>query len=350
MAIPGGYLHLNLRQAEREGIMQAASSWLIVISLAASSALAQQTDRVLHFSATNSVKDFQEIAGVTHYITDIPRPSLDATEKSLSLQGTPGQVALAEWLFSNLDKPANVSPDAAKHEYRVSDSADDVVRLFYLTNPKGSQGMQEIVTPVRSLANIRQVSIYNDLRAVVVRGTSEQINLAEFLFAQMDKSDIPGSGPSAEFRMDSGSDGLARVFYLLNTKTDQDFQVAVTVVRAITQLRYTFAYNTPRAVGVRGTDEQVALAKWLFEHLDGAKSPDSGVHQYQLPSSSDEFVRVFYLTHAATSQRLGETLHQIESKTHGACWGVYTPTNAIVIRGTAQQIAEAAQLIQQQDN
>jgi type II secretory pathway component GspD/PulD (secretin) len=59
---------------------------------------------------------------------------------------------------------------------------------------------------------------------------------------------------------------------------------------------------------------------------------------------------VFYRAHDATSQRLGETLHQIESKTQGASWGVYTPTNAIVIRGTSQQIAEAAQLIQQQDN
>jgi hypothetical protein len=146
---------------------------------------------VLHFTATNSAEDFQEIAGVMHYITDIPHPGVDAKEKSLSLQGTPGQVALAEWLFINLDKPTNVSPDAAKHEYRASDSADDVVRLFYLTNPEVPKGMQEIVTAVRSLANIRQVSTYDDLRAVVVRGTSEQINLAEFLFAQMDKPGVP---------------------------------------------------------------------------------------------------------------------------------------------------------------
>jgi type II secretory pathway component GspD/PulD (secretin) len=327
--------------------MQAATSSLTIIVLAASSVLAQ-TDRVLHFTATNSVKDFQEIAGVIHYITDIPQPSVDATEKSLSLVGTPGQAALAEWLFSNLDKPANVSPDAAKHEYRVSDSADDVVRLFYLTNPEVPTGVQEIVTAVRSLADIRQVFTYDDLRAVVVRGTSDQINLAEFLFVQMDKPAVPESGPSTEFRM--GPDSLARVFYLPNTKTDQDFQVAVTVVRTIAQSRYAFSYKTTRAVAVRGTDEQVALAKWLFEDLDGAKSPDSGVHQYQLLSSSDEFVRVFYRAHDATSQRLGETLHQIESKTQGASWGVYTPTNAIVIRGTAQQIAGAAELIQQQDN
>jgi hypothetical protein len=135
--------------------MQAGSSWLIIIVLAASSALAQQTDRVLHFTATNSVEDFQEIASVIHYITDIPQPSVDATEKSLSLRGTPGQIALAEWLFSNLDKPTDVPPGAGKHEYRISDNPEDVVRLFYLTNPEVPHGVQEIATAVRSLANIR---------------------------------------------------------------------------------------------------------------------------------------------------------------------------------------------------
>jgi hypothetical protein len=277
-----------MRQAEREGIMQAASSWLTIIVLAASSALAQQTDRVLHFTATSATKNLQEIATVICAITDIPQTSVDTQEKSLPLRGTAGQIALAEWLFTNLDKPTNVSPDAAKHEYRVSDSADDVVRVFYLANPEVPTGVQEIATAVRSLASIRQMFIYNDLRAVVVRGTSEQINLAEFLFAQMDKPDIPASRASAEFRM--GSDSLARVFYLPNTKTVQDFQQLVTLVRTIAELRYAFTYNTARAVGVRGTEEQIALAKWLIEDLDGAKSPDSGVHQYQLPSSSDEFV------------------------------------------------------------
>jgi hypothetical protein len=331
-------------------VQTTAAASLTVAAFLASSALAQQTDRLLHFTATSSTQDFQEIATVIRSITDIPQANVDTTEKSLSLQGTAGQVALAEWLFTNLDKPTSVPQNGAKHEYRVSDNSDDLVRVFYLTNPEVPQGVQEIVTAVRSTANIRQMFTYNDLRAVVVRGTSEQINLAEFLFAQMDKPDISGSGASAEFRMDAGPDGLVRVFYIPNTKTVQEFQEVVTLVRTIAQLRYAFAYNAPRAVGVRGTDEQIALAKWLFDDLDRAKSPDSSTHQYQLPSASDDFVRVFYLAHAATSQRLGETMLQIQSKTHNAWVCIYNAPSAIAIRGTAQQIAQAGQLIQQQDN
>ena len=335
--------------------MKTTAASLTILAFVASSALAQQTSRLLHFTSTSSGQNFHEIATVIHSITDIPRINVDATEKSLALQGTAGQVALAEWLFTNLDKPTNVPQSGAKHEYRVSDTADDVVRLFYLTNPDVPRGIQEIATAVRSLANIRQMFTYADLRAVAMRGTSEEARVADFLFAEMDKPAVvqaPSqklqSSASPEFRMNEPALNMVRVFYNPNTKTVQDFQEVVTLVRTIAQLRYAFAYNAPRAVGVRGTGEQIALAKWLFEDLDGAASPDSSAHEYQLSSSSDDFVRVFYLTHAATSQRLGETMLQIQSKTHNVWMCIYNAANAIAVRGTADQIAQADKLIQDQ--
>jgi hypothetical protein len=171
-------------------LVQTTAASLTIVTFFASFALAQQTNRLLHFTATNSAQNFQEIATVIHAITDIPQANIDATEKSLSLQGTSGQIALAEWLFTNLDRPTNVPQSGAKREYRVSDSADDVVRLFYLTNPEVPRGVQEISTAVRCLADIRLMFTYNDLRAVAMRGTSEEARVAEFLFAQMDKPSV----------------------------------------------------------------------------------------------------------------------------------------------------------------
>src|SRR5271170_7617899 len=143
--------------------MQIIAASLTIAVLFASSGVAQQIDRMLHFTATSSVQDFQEIATVIRSITDIPQSSIDNTEKSLSLRGTAGQVALAEWLFTNLDKPVVPGPQAqngAKHEYRVSDSADDVVRLFYLANPETPASVQEIATAVRCLGDIRRMFAY----------------------------------------------------------------------------------------------------------------------------------------------------------------------------------------------
>jgi len=340
-----------MRLARQGGFtVQTAASLTIAVFLA-SSALAQQTDRLLHFTATNSTQNFQEIATVIHAITEIPQANVDATEKSLSLQGTAGQVALAEWLFTNLDKPTNVPPSGAKHEYRISDTTDDLVRVFYLTNPQVPQGVQEMATAVRSLVNIRWMFTYNDLRATVVRGTSEQVNVAEFLFAAMDKPGIqPAASTSPEFRMNQQRDNLVRVFYLPNTKTVRDFQEVVTLVRSVTDLRYAFTYNASRAAAVRGSEDQIALTKWLFENLDAASTTASrsGVNEYRFSPTSDDFVRVFYLTPAPTPESLQETAGRVRQTFNIRRAFTYNAPSAIVIRDTAQKITLAGKLIQEQ--
>ena len=334
--------------------MQDISASVAIAVLLASAAPAQQTDRLLHFTATSSTENFQEIATAIHYVTDIPQANVDATEKSLSLRGTPGQIALAEWLFTNLDKPTSIRLDqkGAKHEYRVSDSADDVVRLFYLTNPDVPRGVQEIVTAVRSLTTIWKMITYNDLRAVVVRGTMDQINVAEFLFAEVDKPAEPlQSTPSAEFRMNQPPANVVRVFYLPNTKTVRDFQEVATLVRSTVDLRL-FTYNPSRALLTRGTDDQVAFAKWLCEDLDKASIPesakDSGTHEYRF-STGDDVVRVFYLPHATTTQRLQQIAAEVRQKLTIRRAFTYNTPNALVVRDTAEKIALAEKPIQQQD-
>ncbi|MGD0298280.1 MAG: hypothetical protein ABSE86_14330 [Bryobacteraceae bacterium] len=333
--------------------MQITAAGLTIAALFASSALAQQTDRLLHFTATNSAQNFQEIATVVQAISEIPQANVDATEKSLSLQGTAGQVALAEWLFTNLDKPTSIRLDkkGAKHEYRTSDTSDDLVRVFYLTNPEVPQGVQEIVTAVRSLANIRWMFTYNDLRAAVVRGTAEQVNVAEFLFDAMDKPGIqPATPTSPEFRMNQQPDNLVRVFYLPNTKTVRDFQEVVTVVRSISDLRYAFTYNASRAVAVRGTEDRIALAKWIFENLDAASTIAArpSTNEYRFSPTSDDFVKVFYPASTSTSENVHETAARIRQTFNiRSAFGNSAPS-AILIRDTAQKIALAEKLIQDQ--
>ena len=170
---------------------------------------------MLHFTATQPPYNLQQIATVIRAISNIPQIAIDTSEQSISLHGTAGQVALCEWLFTNLDKP-NAPASAVKHEYRVSDSADDVVRLFFLTNPEIPGGVQEMATAVRSLVNVRQLFVYEDLRAVAVRGTEEEIRTVEFLFDEMDKPAIPPgqklqSSTSPEFRMNQQPENFVRV-------------------------------------------------------------------------------------------------------------------------------------------
>jgi hypothetical protein len=60
----------------------------------------------------------------------------------------------------------------------------------------------------------------------------------------------------------------ARVSYLTHSGTVASFQKIATQVRTMTQIRRLFTYNEPRAVAVRGTDGQIAMADKLFKELD----------------------------------------------------------------------------------
>ena len=67
------------------------------------------------------------------------------------------------------------------------DYEDDVVKVFYITNATSVQEFQEIATAVRSLTEIRRVFTYNAQKAMLVRGTVDQVALAEKLIRDLDK-------------------------------------------------------------------------------------------------------------------------------------------------------------------
>ncbi len=67
------------------------------------------------------------------------------------------------------------------------DYEDSVVKVFYLSNLTTPQELQEITTTLRTVADIRKVFTYTTLNAIIVRGTSDQVLLAEKLVNDLDK-------------------------------------------------------------------------------------------------------------------------------------------------------------------
>lgn len=62
-----------------------------------------------------------------------------------------------------------------------------VVQVFYLANITKVQELQEIATAVRSVTDIRRLFTYNSQNAILVRGTKDQVALAEKLIHDLDK-------------------------------------------------------------------------------------------------------------------------------------------------------------------
>ncbi|MGE5644757.1 MAG: cohesin domain-containing protein [Acidobacteriota bacterium] len=64
---------------------------------------------------------------------------------------------------------------------------DNVVRVFYLSNLTTPQELQEISTVIRTVADVKKVFTYASMNAIIVRGTPDQITLADKLVYDLDK-------------------------------------------------------------------------------------------------------------------------------------------------------------------
>src|SRR5258708_19655972 len=97
----------------------------------------QDVDRTFHFANTDTVQGMQEIATAIRAIADIPSLTVDTTQRTLILHGTAGQAALADWLFNDLDKPANLPPHQTPvlppPQYPFPANHAHFLRVFFLT-------------------------------------------------------------------------------------------------------------------------------------------------------------------------------------------------------------------------
>ena len=69
---------------------------------------AQNVSRVFQFTYTQAPQGLKEISNAILSTAAITQGSLTPDAKTLTVDGTPGQIAIAKWLFSALDQPAPV--------------------------------------------------------------------------------------------------------------------------------------------------------------------------------------------------------------------------------------------------
>ena len=199
----------------------------VILALAAS-ALYGQTNQVFQLTQKENQQQLEEIATVLRGTANIQQVSVDDLKGTVAVEGTAGQIAVADWLVHQVDQPAN-GPFSGVHEYRPPAGSDDVVRVFYVNHAARPQELQEIVTAVRSVADIQRVFVYNPLRAAVVRGTGQQISLAVWLVDQLNQPANAAAPSPHEYQLPG--DDVARVFELSHPQTPQQLQEIVTLIQ-----------------------------------------------------------------------------------------------------------------------
>lgn len=140
--------------------------------------------------------------------------------------------------------------------------------------------------------------------------------------------------------------------YLANGETTQELQGIITTLSSVGDIRQV-SVSAGTGLVVSGTADQIAFAKWLIGELDrpstGPATVNSPEHEYHLPGSGDDVVRVFYLTHSETQQNLQEVMTLIRALENISRLFPYPAQRALTVRGTAAQISLAAWLVNELD-
>lgn len=313
----------------------------VLASLITSAAFGQpMQERTFRFTHVTDVREIQELATLVRAISELPKISTNTEQPGMMAGGSAQQMALAEWLVNEMDSAPNQSP--VTREYRMPGVADDIVRVFYLSELKTVQQLQEAATLIRAITETRRLFTYNASKAVVIRGTAEQIKATEWMLPEFTRGGPDTEG--REHRMSGDPEGVVRVFHLKPTLSVQELQEVATLVRAISEIRRLFTYNATQTIVMRGTQEQMQLAQWLISELD---KPSDAPGDFRM--TNGDVVHVFYVPGAATVKRLQEIAVEVRRTTGVRRLFTYNTPRAITIRGSSDQIATAARLIKERN-
>jgi hypothetical protein len=209
--------------------------------------------------------EMSSIAIAVRTAAGIPKLSLDTSNSAITFSGTLGQLELVRSLIAELDQPsfAPIPDNSAGRGYPVPDGGAHQARVFYVKNAANPQAQQEVMVTLRTLEDIHSIFPYWSRRALVMRGTRQQLEFASWLISEIDRRTAPqadiSDGP-AQYQF-AGSDEFARIFFLKPPQSPQQLQQKFIAIRSQANINRAFPITAAQAIAARGTAAQLQLAE-----------------------------------------------------------------------------------------
>lgn len=195
----------------------------------------------------------------------IPKSSLTPSNGAIAFSGTPAQLKLVRPLIAELDQPtaAPLPDNSAGHEYPVPGGGGHLARVFYVKNAAHPQAHQEVMTALRTLEDFHSITPCWSRRALVMRGTRQQLEFASWLMSEVDRpaapqADIPDGLRQYQF---AGSGEFVRIFFLKPPRSPQQLQQKFVAIRAQANISRAFPITAAHAIAARGAAAQLQLAE-----------------------------------------------------------------------------------------
>ena len=220
------------------------------------------TIRVFYPAQISSDQDLMEVLTALRTITDVRYVGMYTSHRAIVVRGSREQIDLAEWLLAELNRESPQESYVFPKSGRDFQSGENQVRVFRFARAKDVQQFNEVQTMIRTITDTRRVYPYVSKRAIILRGTEEQVDMTRWILAQADK-ELPfaAKATSGDYTTTTGDE--VRMFYYNDDMTVPAFNQAQTAMRLATGIRRVFPSASGRTIAVRGTAAQVAQATAL---------------------------------------------------------------------------------------
>lgn len=197
-------------------------------------------------------------------VTELQRVILYFQGQMIVFRGTLDQANLAESLIGALDQPAAPGTKKAAVKLQYADARWPEIRVYYMQHATSPQAVQEILVTIRSIADVQRLAACRFPGAMVLRGSNEDIALAEWLVTNLDTA-AAAQGPSPiDFRI-AATGEIARLYYVPRVSSPQKLQDLVNQVRTVSELQRVVPILETRSITVRGTPAQLVAADMVLQ-------------------------------------------------------------------------------------
>jgi hypothetical protein len=313
-----------------------ASVVFSVLSYAQSSSTVTAT---YHFTIPLTPQGIKDATTILKTVAPLPEVSFDAGTATFTFTGAADAVNFAEWVLSQLDKPAG---DNSSHEYRLA--SGDVGRVRFIQPDAKPQQVQEQVTILRTVADVQKIFAFNQNLAMVMRGQEWEILFSDWILDQLNQpaGQKPDTTPLAftvggpDFR---GLGHQARINTLASVTGPRETQELLTVIRTVADVQKIFSYTSMHTFVVRAGDTDLARTEWIIRQLDSRSGPPQKGGTFAVPGA-DDVTRVFYLPNS-TPEWVQSAVRGLRSEANIGKIFAMSSLGNIVVRGTSDQIAAA---------
>jgi hypothetical protein len=231
-----------------------------------------ESARIFRFAHAESPQQRMDITNAIRSVAELQRAVVDSQPAALVVRGTPEQLDLAAWIFGELDRGSGAPAATVMESYKVPGDYAPQVRAFLLAHGGTPQTMQEIVNTVRTVADVQRVMSYEANAALVLRGNSDQVDLAGWIIRNLDKpTGVQSEAKPLEATYNDSSSRPAtavRMYRLTHNTSPQALQELVNAVRSVADVQRVIVDNAIATVTLRGTPVQAAMATWLIQELE----------------------------------------------------------------------------------